>query len=386
LKSNSGIAILAIITLLLLASSSLVIVVLVSKGNNIIFTLAQAKKKELIISSSSSFQSTTTTTNTSTSNTVKAFQQSQQQQSQSLLPYEEKNQLGIAFNGLNNDKVVILTFGDGLEGQYLHAKPILDKYGFKANFFVTCKRVGTNSKMTWQEVVQLYNEGHVIGSKTMDYGTKAIQHKDLNHLSANDLEYEVGQSKQCLLNHGIKTSIFAVPKNVASDNATVVNTIAKYYDLAINGHSRLMFLHCNGPKRDNNSSPQTNCKTYFDNGTLTPANRYSIGEWSMQHSGHGNSYTNPQMFEKFVEELNRQNKFNEGGTINAIPIIAYHDINATIPDVSYTAESSDTTLNLFEAEMKYLHDNAFRVITLSDLGYDENTNSFYIKTIGLVHT
>ena len=382
MKSNSGITILTIILLLLLASSLLVIVVLVSKDNNSIFTLAQAKKKNLIISSSSSFhQSTTTTTPnaSSTSNTVKSFS-SQQQQSQSSLPYEEKNQQGTTFNGLNNDKVVILTFGDGLEGQYLYAKPILDKYGFKANFFVTCNRVETNSKMNWQEIVQLYNEGHVIGSKTMDYGTKAIQHKDLNHLSANDLEFEVGQSKQCLLNHGIKTSIFAVPKNVAANNATVVNTIAKYYDLAINGHSRLMYLHCNGPKRDNNSSPQPNCKTYFDNGTLTPVNRYSIGEWSMQHSGHGNSYTNPQMFEKFVEELNRQGKFNEGGTINAIPIIAYHDIIATIPDVSYTTESSDTTLNLFEAEMKYLHDNGFRIITLSDLGYDENSNSIYIKS------
>ena len=68
--------------------------------------------------------------------------------------------------------------------------------------------------MTWQEMVQLYNEGHVIGSKTMNYGTKAIQHRDLNDLSAKDLEFEVGQSKQCLLDHGIKTSIFAVPKNV----------------------------------------------------------------------------------------------------------------------------------------------------------------------------
>ena len=185
MKSNSGIAILTIITSLSLASSSLVIVVLVSKDNIIIFTLAQAKKKKLIISSSSSTQSTTTTTqNTSTSNTVKAFS-SQQQQSQSLLPYEEKNQQGTAFNGLNNDKVVILTFGDGFESQYLYAKPILDKYGFKANFFATCNKVGTtNSKMSWQEIVQLYNEGHVIGSKTMNYGTKAIHHKDLNHLSA----------------------------------------------------------------------------------------------------------------------------------------------------------------------------------------------------------
>ena len=88
-------------------------------------------------------------------------------------------------NYANNNKVVILTFGDGYKSQYLYAKPILDKYGYKANFFVTCNRVGTtNSKMNWQEIVQLYNEGHVIGSKTMNYGTKAIHHKDLNHLSA----------------------------------------------------------------------------------------------------------------------------------------------------------------------------------------------------------
>ncbi|HET7391494.1 MAG TPA: hypothetical protein VFJ51_11765, partial [Nitrososphaeraceae archaeon] len=183
------------------------------------------------------------------------------------------------------------------------------------------------------------------------------------------------QSKQCLLNHEIKTSVFAVPKNVAANNATVINTIAKYYDLAINGHSNLMYLHCNGPRRDN-SPPQTNCRTYSDNGTLTPENRYSIGEWSTQHIEDGNSYNNSQMFEKFVAELNSQNKFNKGGMINAIPVIGYHNINSTIPDVSHTTESSATSLNLFESEMKYLHDNGFRVITFADL---ENNNSLYIK-------
>jgi peptidoglycan/xylan/chitin deacetylase (PgdA/CDA1 family) len=356
LKSNSGVAFLAIIMLLLLTLSLLVIVVLANE-NGIVVTLAQAKKKKPISSSSSSLShhstTTMTTPNTSTSNTLNGFQQNQQQ-SQPLLPYEEKNQ-GTIFNGLNNGKVVIITFGDGLESQYSYAKPILDKYGFKANFFVTCNKVGlTDSKITWQEIVQLYNEGHVIGSKTMNYGTKAMQNKDLNNLSANDLEFEVGQSKQCLLDHGISTTFFAVPKNVASNNQTVINTIAKYYDLAINGHSDLMYLD---------------------------ANRYSIGEYSMQHiEDDGNSYDNSQMFSQFVAVLNSQNKFNKGGIINAIPVIGYHDIIATYTDVSYTDKSSDTTLDLFEAEMKYLHDNGFRVITFSDLGYDENSNSFHIKS------
>ncbi len=235
--------------------------------------------------------------------------------------------------------------------------------------------------MSWQEIVQLYKEDHTIGSKTMDYGTKAIQHKDLNDLSFKDLEFEVGQSKQCLLNHGINTTSFAVSKKIATNNATVVNTIAKYYDLAIDGHSNLMYLYCDGWKHD---SSQTDCRTYFDNGSLTFANRYSIREWSMQHIEHGNSYNNSQMFGKFIEELNSQNKLNQNGTINAIPIIGYHNI-ITYPDVSDTNESSATTLNLFDAEMKYLHDNGFRVLTMADLGYDENSNSPYIKTIGIVH-
>ncbi len=157
--------------------------------------------------------------------------------------------------------------------------------------------MGKNSKMTWQDIIQLYKEAHVIGSKTMDYGTKAMENKDLNHVSIADLGFEVGQSKQCLLNHGINTTFFAVPKNIASNNATVINTVAKYYSLAINGHSNLMYLHCDGWKQN---SSQTDCRTYFDNGTLTFANRYSVKEWSEQHIKNGNSYNDSQMFEKFV--------------------------------------------------------------------------------------
>ncbi len=300
------------------------------------------------------------------------FNLKHQQPSKPLL--SEGNSTAIS-SGLNNSKVAILTFGDGYNNQYTNPKPVLDKYGFKANFFITCNRVGTNSKMIWQEIVQLYKEAHVIGSKTMDYGTKAMQNKDLNHVSTKDLEFEVGQSKQCLLNHGINTTFFAVPKNIASNNATVINTVAKYYSLAINGHSNLIYLHCDGYKKN---SSQTDCRTHFDNGTLTFANRYSVGEWGEQHVKNGNSYQDSQMFERFVAELDSQNKFNQNGKINAIPIIAYHDILIN-HDASYTKEPSAITLTLFNKEMKYLHDNGFRVITFYNLGYDDNNNLFYIK-------
>ena len=38
-----------------------------------------------------------------------------------------------------------------------------------------------------------------------------------------------------------------------------------------------------------------------------------------------------------------------------------------------------TDVGLFASEMKYLHDNGFKVIPMSDLGYDESTEHIYIK-------
>ncbi|NAL78304.1 hypothetical protein DYY65_08665 [Nitrososphaera sp. AFS] len=59
--------------------------------------------------------------------------------------------------------------------------------------------------------------------------------------------------------------------------------------------------------------------------------------------------------------------------INAVPIIAYHDIESS-KKIPYA-----TDVNLFFQEMKYLHDNGFRVIRLSDLGFDNKTNVLYIR-------
>ncbi|TLX86266.1 MAG: hypothetical protein E6L04_03770 [Thaumarchaeota archaeon] len=40
---------------------------------------------------------------------------------------------------VTSDKVVILNFDDGRKTQYTQAKPILDKYGYKATFYVVCQ-------------------------------------------------------------------------------------------------------------------------------------------------------------------------------------------------------------------------------------------------------
>ena len=263
----------------------------------------------------------------------------------------------------NNNRDIMITFGDTLKSQFTNAKPILDKYGFKASFFITCMWVGAdNVRMTWQDILALQIDGQDIESKTMT-------HRSMTNLSPSGLNYEVAESKKCLADHGINATIFATTHGNEWNNATVINAIAKYYNFTDNGFAPLMFLHCDGYKKE---SSQHDCRTYFDNGTLTFVNRYSAREWSHNAIDKAYLYNGTKTFKRFIQEVNSQDKYNENGTINAIPIVAYHDIN--------NMRSGDSTdVNLFAEEMKYLHDNGFRVIPMSEFGYNEHTNYIQIN-------
>lgn len=284
-------------------------------------------------------------------------------------------------NQQGNSKIVILTFGNAPESQYVYAKPILDKYGFKGSFFIVCNWIESKEgykmkepRMTWEQIETLQREGHDIQAKSMN-------HERLTEVSSKELDYEVGKPKECLNEHGIDATIFGTPYGAGKDNTSVINTISKYYDFAITGFSDLMFLDCDGWKESSSLAMQPDCRTYYDNGTLTPVNRYSIRESSQDSHNREYQGNYSKIFEEFVKEVNNQDDYNNDGRIKAIPIIAYHDFKASGPTVVGNGDEDDVSTDprLFEAEMRYLYENGFKVITMADLGYDEGTNSIYIR-------
>jgi peptidoglycan/xylan/chitin deacetylase (PgdA/CDA1 family) len=107
--------------------------------------------------------------------------------------------------------------------QYRYAKSILDKYGFKATFFEVCGWL--RSQQSRQDIAALKHDG-------MDIESHTLTHPNLNKLSTAQLDYEIGQSKQCFLSHVMNTTIFAFLYGGGSNNATVANTVAKHYILA----------------------------------------------------------------------------------------------------------------------------------------------------------
>jgi peptidoglycan/xylan/chitin deacetylase (PgdA/CDA1 family) len=152
-------------------------------------------------------------------------------------------------------RLAIINFDDGYKSQFINAKPILDMYGFKASFFIVCNFVGKSAKemnsssivnfagkgveqMTWNDITTLYKQGYQIGSHTMNHL------RNMTNMSNNELDYEIGHSKQCILDHGIPVTTFAYPFDNGRDNATIVNKISQYYSYARSGNYPLMFLHC----------------------------------------------------------------------------------------------------------------------------------------------
>jgi peptidoglycan/xylan/chitin deacetylase (PgdA/CDA1 family) len=271
-----------------------------------------------------------------------------------------KNIPGLNFG--TNNKIISINFDDGWKSQFTLAKPILDIYGFKATFFVVCNYVekGAGSRMDWQDISQLQNEGYDIESHTMD-------HKDLTTLPLDQLNYEVGQSKQCLADHGVDSSVFAYPYASGANDPSVVDVVSKYYDIARTGGSKIELLR--------------------------PADRYSISainhiskiqQQPQQVSFNDNptSLSSSSSLDNFIQIVNSESKYNRNGIINAIPIIVYHQIGSEGRGiVNGGVEGSSTDVSLFAQEMKFLHDNGFTVLTMANLRYNQNDNSLYIPGI-----
>jgi peptidoglycan/xylan/chitin deacetylase (PgdA/CDA1 family) len=280
------------------------------------------------------------------------------------------------------DKFVILMFDRGYESIFSKAKPIMDKFGFKASIFIACDYIEDGEKgMNWNQVRQMYNDGY-------DIQSHGLSHTILTDLkSENEIHSIISGGKKCLQDRGMSPTAFQAPDNKGGDDPLIVNTIGKYFNFGFTGHSELMFLNCDGwenfgyDKDDYDGT--TNCDPYFSDGTPTPTNKFGMKEWShdkahekinneMNQDPHGNevSYS---LYKEFVRIVNSQTKFNEPGKINAIPIVGYHQITK-----DYKLATSP---ELFYLEMEYLYDNGFKVITIDDLGYDEYKERFYVKNV-----
>ena len=259
-------------------------------------------------------------------------------------------------------KAAIITFDDGMLSQFTYAKPILDNYNFKAIFYIICNSVDKENRMNWNNIQILEEEGHEIGSHSMN-------HKRLSELSEENIKYEIVESKRCLQENGFNVTSFSFPYNDGDNNESILKIIADNYYIARTASEPLMLFHCrNENVEDNDDNKYENqCHKYSTennkNELQSYFNRYTITGLSHEAYKKSGGYSDEEMFEQFIEIVESQIKHNTENSIGAIPILIYHSIDYTRDDYSINPD-------LFEKEMKYLFENEYKIFQMKDITYD----------------
>lgn len=116
-----------------------------------------------------------------------------------ILPDQLNNYLN--YGSKLPSKPIMLTFDDTKLDQYTVAIPEMKKYGFKGVFFIMTVSLGKPNYMSKDQVKELSNAGHVIGSHTYDHqNVKKYQDEDwitqiekptktLKEITGKDIKY-----------------------------------------------------------------------------------------------------------------------------------------------------------------------------------------------------
>lgn len=115
-----------------------------------------------------------------------------------------------------NPKPIIITFDDGYEGIYTHVLPLMQKYGFKVNFYICGELIDSQHPeyCTWEEIKALHDSGYAeIGNHT--YGMHSLSKAEINtkyHMHYDDALADINKNNEVITSHtGMAPATYSFP-------------------------------------------------------------------------------------------------------------------------------------------------------------------------------
>lgn len=224
------------------------------------------------------------------------------------------------------DKLVVLTFDDAVRSQATVVAPILKQYGFGATFFISEGwDFATNKRdyMTWEQIAELNRDGFEIGNHTRD-------HMGVTEKSVGKLDEQLRGIEEHCEQHGIPIPVsFAWPGNATTPLAFEI----------LKQHGIQFARRGGSPEYPYTEGRGFAYQPHEDHPLLLPSAGDSRPVWTMDN---------------FVPAVSQAKD-------GRIAILQFHGV----PDTAHPWVS--TPPEQFEAFMKYLSLNDFKVIALRDL-------------------
>jgi len=232
---------------------------------------------------------------------------------------------GIALDPIP-DKLVVLTFDDSVKSHSTVVRPILKRYGFGATFFITEGfDYPTNKKdyMTWDEIAELNADGFEIGNHTRDHFT--VKTTNIDKL-AEQLKAINDRCRE----HKIPLPVsFAWPGNGLAPNAFPI----------LKEHGIKFARRGGAPEYPYQEGQGFAYEPGLDHPLLVPSAGDARPNWTIKN---------------FVAAV-------EQAKSGRIAVLQFHGV----PDNAHPWVH--TPPEQFEAYMKYLSENGYKVIAMRDL-------------------
>lgn len=127
-------------------------------------------------------------------------------------------------SSVNEDKLLAITFDDGYKDNIVFAVRILQKFNFKATFFVTISYIEQDIKKKWRNgqprEYMDWNDILCLNDMGFEIGSHMVNHHDLTALDDKALQYEFHASKEMLSEKlGKPIAIFSYPYGKVNEKA-----------------------------------------------------------------------------------------------------------------------------------------------------------------------
>jgi peptidoglycan/xylan/chitin deacetylase (PgdA/CDA1 family) len=100
--------------------------------------------------------------------------------------------------------LVSITFDDGWESSFNNGVPLLDRYGYKATFYINPSSIETPSFMHASQLAALRDKGNEIAAH-------GYSHDDMTAISSSQLNFQLQEGRDYLGRAGFPTADFATP-------------------------------------------------------------------------------------------------------------------------------------------------------------------------------